>query len=277
MTEVHAPTEAQEAARDLSRCREDAREDLTRARHRMGKLLLRKSIDFEGKAWSAQHRIWLRTLKFELMAEQAVFDEYLSVIESTEERLRRLETKLEELSQTEPYREPVGLLRCYRGIDTVTAMVIVTELFGLQRFESARELMAYLGLVPSEHSTGGRHHRGPITKTGNKHVRRLLIESSWHYRHPPRVGVKLRKRREGQPGWAIALADRAQARLHKKYWRMVGQTKPHAKAVTAVARELVGFIFGTLCAPKSGPRKPTKGKPVLSGKQVLKEARKQVA
>lgn len=125
-------------------------------------------------------------------------------------------------------------------------MSLVAELHDFGRFQSARELMSFLGLVPSENSTGDRHRRGPITKAGNKHARRLLIEASWHYRHKPAVGQKLRQRREGQPGWVIALADRAQSRLHRRYWRLVTHGKAHNKAVTAVARELSGFLWATL-------------------------------
>ena len=267
LTEVHPPTPEEEAARDLCRCREDVREDLLRCRHRMGKLLLRRGLLCAGQAWTKSHRTWLRSLKFEHEADRSVFDDYLLAIEHLEERLRGLEEKLGALSHEEPYREPVGWLRCYRGIDTVTAMSIVTELHGFARFGSPRELMSYLGLVPSEHSTGGKHRRGAITKSGNGHLRRLLVEASWHYRHRPGVSVKLRQRREGQPGWAIALADRAQIRLNKRYWRLLSHCKPHNKVVTAVARELVGFIWATLSlqdrsahAPRSTSVPRTTGK-----------------
>jgi len=246
LTEVHPPTPEQEAARDLCRCREDVRQDLERSRHRMGKLLLRRALIHPGRAWTQAHRAWLRSLRFEETADRAVFEDYLLAIEHLEQRLRGLEEKLAALSVQEPYREPVGWLRCFRGIDTVTAMTIVTELHGFERFGTARELMAYLGLVPSEHSSGGKQRRGAITKAGNSHLRRVLIEAAWHYRHRPGESAQLRKRREGQPAWAIAIADRAQQRLHKRYWRLLGRGKAHNKTVTAVARELVGFIWATL-------------------------------
>ena len=246
LTEVHPPTPEQEAARDLCRCREDVRQDLERSRHRMGKLLLRRALTHPGRAWTKAHRGWLRSLRFEEAADRAVFDDYLLAIEHLEERLRGLEVKLAELSLQKPYRESVGWLRCFRGIDTVTAMTIVTELHGFERFRTARELMSYLGLVPSEHSSGSKQRRGPITKAGNSHLRRVLIEAAWHYRHRPAESAPLRKRREGQPAWAIAIADRAQQRLHKRYWRLLERGKAHNKTVTAVARELVGFIWATL-------------------------------
>ena len=134
----------------------------------------------------------------------------------------------------------------YRGIDTVTAMTVVSELHDFRRFRSPRELMSYLGLVPSEDSSGEGKRRGSITKAGNSHVRRVLIETAWHYRHPPRVGVALRKRREGQPERVIALADKAAQRLYRRSCRLSARGKPVCKVVTAVARELVGFIWGTL-------------------------------
>jgi transposase len=246
LTEVRPPTLQEEAARDLCRCREDARADLLRCRHRLGKMLLRRALQHTGKAWTQAHRRWLRSLVFEDAVDQAVFDDYLRAIEHAEQRLADLGRRVEELSRAEPYRQPVGWLRCYRGIDTVTAMGIVTELHGFARFGTPRALMAYLGMVPSEHSTGEKHRRGAITKAGNSHLRRLLIEASWHYRHKPAVGVTLAARRTGQPGWVIALADRAQVRLHKRYWRLVMHGKPHNKAITAVARELIGFIWATL-------------------------------
>jgi transposase len=246
LTEVHPPTLEEEAVRDLSRCREDAREDLLRARHRLGKMLLRRGLVHDGKAWTDTHRRWLRCLGFEHEADRAVFGDYLQAIEHLEERLRGLEDKLVALSEKAPYREPVGWLRCFRGIDTVTAMTLVTELHDFRRFESPRGLMAYLGLVPSENSTGEKHRRGAITKTGNSHARRVLIEASWHYRHRPAVGRRLRKRRDGQPGWVIAVADRAQLRLHKRFWKLALHGKSTNKAVTAVARELAGFIWAAL-------------------------------
>lgn len=246
LTEVHPPTPEEESVRDLCRCREDIREDLIRARHRLGKMLLRRGWIYPGKAWNDPHRRWLRSLALEHEADRAVFDDYLRAIEHLEERLCAIEITIEATSRREPYREPVAWLRCFRGIDTVTAMSLIAELHDFGRFQSARELMSYLGLVPSENSTGDRQRRGAITKTGNKQARRLLIEASWHYRHKPAVGKKLRKRREGQPGWVIALADRTQARLHRRYWRLVTHGKAHNKAVTAVARELSGFLWAAL-------------------------------
>jgi transposase len=253
LTEVHPPTPEEEAVRDLSRCREDAREDLLRARHRLGKMLLRRGLVHCRKAWTQAHRRWLRSLSFEHEADRAVFGDYLQAIEHLEERLRGLEQKLVSVSEKDPYREPVGWLRCFRGIDTLTAMTLVAELHDFRRFESPRRLMAFLGLVPSENSTGDKHRRGPITKAGNTHARRVLIEASWHYRHRPGVSKKLRARRQEQLGWVIGLADRAQIRLHKKFWKLALHGKSTNKAVTAVARELAGFIWAALSLKEATP------------------------
>jgi len=255
LTEVAAPSEAQEAARSLSRCREDAREDLMRARHRLSKTLLRHGLVYrEGKNWTQKHRRWLLGLVWEHEAERVVFGHYLQAVEHLEERIKGLDEALEELAEQDPYREPVGWLRCFRGIDTVNAMTLVTELFDVARFRSPRQLMSYLGLVPSEHSSGGTRRQGSITKSGNRHVRRALINAAWHYRHRPAVGIALRKRRAGQPAAMVALADRAQQRLHRRFMRLqLAHNKPGQVAVVAVARELAGFVWAALA---THPRQP---------------------
>jgi transposase len=247
LTAVRPPTEDEEAVRDLCRCREDAREDLTRARHRLNKFLMRRGFVYRvGKNWTQRHRQWLRSLKFEDVATRTVFEDYL-IVEQGEERIRSLESRLEEIAQEDPYRERVGWLCCFRGIKTVTAMTILAELHDFRRFDDPRRLMSYLGLVPSEHSSGERTRRGAITKAGNSHVRRVLVEAAWHYRHRPSVGATLRRRREGQPREVIAVADRAQRRLYRRFHRLVlASGKPSQKAIVAVARELVGFLWAAL-------------------------------
>ena len=213
LTEVQAPTPQAEAVRDLCRAREDAKEDQTRARHRLGKFLLRRGLHWGRKNWTLAHQQWLRGLRLDHPAEQATFDAYGLALDQAQERLRALEADLETWASQAPYATPVAWLRCFHGIDTTTAMTLVAELYDFRRFRRPRELMAYLGLVPSEHSSGDRTQRGGITKAGNRHVRRVLVESAWHYRHAPRLGAPLRKRREGQPARVIALADRAHQRL----------------------------------------------------------------
>lgn len=260
LTAVCAPSEWQEAVRDLCRCREDAREDLMRARHRLSKMLLRRGRVYRtGKNWTQKHRRWLLGMEWEHEAERAVFGDYLQAVEHLEERLRGLDAALEVQASQPPYREPVGWLRCFRGIDTVHALTVVAELFDIVRFRSPRHLMAYLGMVPSEHSSGATRRQGGITKSGNRHVRRVLVNAAWHYRHRPAVGRQLRQRREGQPAPILALADRAQQRLHRRFFHLLlHRGKPSQKAIVAVARELVGFLWAALVVyPQSSPEVAT--------------------
>jgi transposase len=249
LTVVQPPTPADEAVRDLARARDDAREDLQRCRHRLGKLLLRRGLHFPGKNWTQAHRRWIDALTWTHVAERTVVDDYVLAIDQTEARLGDLDARLAELAQQAPYREPVGWLRCFRGIDTLTAMLIVAELHDFRRFDSARALMAFLGLVPSEDSSGEKHRRGRITKMGNALVRRILVEASWHYQHRPSVGRALASRRKGQPPRVIAIADKAQQRLCRRFRRLLAEHKPAPKIAVAVARELAGFIWAALQRP----------------------------
>ena len=209
------------------------------------------------------HHKWLRSLRWEHGVDRIVFDQYLLAIEQLLERLQHIDTELKKLSESEAYREPVGWLRCLRGIDTVAAMTIVCEVHDFRRFESPRQLMSYLGLTPSEHSSGTQQNKGGITKAGNSHARRMLIEVCWHYRHRAGVGAGLRARRDEQPGWAIAITDKAQLRLCRRYQRLVARGKPSQKAVTAIARELVGFVWALM---RSGRSIVPKGSHWLKGK-----------
>ena len=255
LTEVRPPSPAEEAVRDVCRCREDAREDRLRCRHRLGKFLLRRGMVWrDGSRWTQRHRRWLRSLDFETESEKIVFSDYLLGLEQLEERIRSQDKAMVALSEQEPYRERAGWLRCFRGIDTVTAMSILAELHGIERFESARALMSYLGLTPSEHSSSDKQRRGAITKAGNSHVRRLLVEAAWHYRHRPIAGRAIKKRREKQPRAVVSLAEKAERRLCRR-WRelIVRGNKPPQKATVAVARELAGFIWAMLLRPTELP------------------------
>lgn len=246
LTEVQPPTPEDEAVRDLARARDDAREDLQRARHRLGKLLLRRGLHYSGRNWTKPHRRWIASLAWTQPAERVVVDDYVLAIDHLEARLIELDAKLAEIAETDPYREPVGWLRCFRGIDTLTAMLILAELHDFRRFQAPDALMAYLGLVPGENSTGEKHRRGPITRTGNALVRRVLVEAAWHYRHRPGVGVALTRRRKGQPGRVIAIADKAQQRLCRRFRRLAEHHKPAPKIAVAIARELAGFLWAAL-------------------------------
>lgn len=246
LTTVQPPTPEEEAIRDLARARDDAREDLQRCRHRLGKLLLRRGLHFAGKNWTRAHRRWIDTLTWTHAAERVVVEDYLLAIDQLEARRADLDAQLAEVAQTEAYREPVGWLRCFRGVDTLTAMLILAELHDVRRFASAPALMAYLGLVPGEDSSGEKHRRGRITRTGNALVRRLLVETAWHYQHRPSVGIALTRRRKGQPGRVIAIADKAQQRLCRRFRKLAAEHKPPPKIAVAIARELAGFVWAAL-------------------------------
>jgi transposase len=246
LTAVQPPTPEDEAVRDLARARDDAREDLQRCRHRLGKLLLRRGLHYAGRNWTRAHRQWIDRLEWAHAAERAVVDDYLLAIDHTEARLIELDARLGDVAERDPYRAPVGWLRCFRGIDTLTAMLILAELHDFRRFASAPALMAYLGLVPGEDSSGEKHRRGRITRTGNALVRRLLVETAWHYQHRPSVGVALMRRRKGQPGRVIAIADKAQQRLCRRFRKLAAEHKPGPKIAVAIARELAGFLWAAL-------------------------------
>jgi transposase len=253
LTEVRPPTAADEAVRDLCRARDDAREDLQRSRHRLGKLLLRRGLHYSaGRNWTQGHRRWIDSLEWSQPVERVVVDDYLLAIDHLEARLLELDARLVEVADTEPYREHVGWLRCFRGIDTLTAILMLAELHDFQRFPSAPALMAYVGLVPGEDSSGEKHRRGRITRTGNALVRRLLVETAWHYQHRPSIGMALMRRRKGQPGRVIAIADKAQQRLCRRFRRLMEQHKPAPKVAVAIARELAGFLWAAL-QPAPGP------------------------
>lgn len=249
LTAVHPPSENEEAVRDLCRARDDAQRDLTRARNRLGKFLLRRGRVYcvgRRPTWSQKYRWWLGHLNFERSADQTVFEDYLLAVSQVEARLEALDQEMTRLSGAEPYATPVAALRCFRGIDTVTAMSLVAELHEPRRFTSARQLMAYLGLVPRESSSGDRRRRGGITGAGNRHVRRLLVEAAWHYRHKPQIGRTLRLRRVGQSPAVIAHADRALRRLTLRHRRMMYQGKHPNTVTVAIARELTGHIWNAL-------------------------------
>ena len=248
LTAIHIPTEQEEAARDLLRCREDLRADLLRARHRLSKFLLRHGRRFTAtkKAWSKRHDAWLRAQTWPIPALDQTHRAYLRGVDEILARLRDVETDLRALLDLEPLKPRVQRLRCFRGIDDLTALTIATELGDPRRFATAPSTMAFVGLVPSEHSSGTKRAQGGITKTGNAHLRRVLVESAWHYRHHPFVSARLRARQRGAPADVIARAWTAQQRLHRRYQRLAARGKPKQHIVTAIARELTGFVWAAL-------------------------------
>jgi transposase len=248
LTPVHIPTDQEEAARDLLRCREDIRADLLRARHRLSKFLLRHGRRFTAtkKAWSKRHDTWLRAQTWPLRVLEQTHRAYLRAVDEAVARLQAIEQDLRALLTLEPLRPRVERLRCFRGIDDLTALTIAAELGDPRRFATAPSTMAFVGLVPSEHSSGTKRARGAITKTGNAHLRRVLVEAAWHYRHHPFVGRALRDRQRGAPAPVIAQAWAAQQRLYRRYQRLSARGKPKQHVVTAVARELTGFVWAAL-------------------------------
>ena len=248
LTAIHIPTEQEEAARDLLRCREDIRAELLRARHRLSKFLLRHGRRFTGtkKAWSKRHELWLRAQTWPWPALDQTHRAYLRAVDEGVARLRDVEADLRALLVLEPLQARVQRLRCFRGIDDLTALTIAAELGDPRRFATAPSTMAFVGLVPSEHSSGAKRCQGGITKTGNAHLRRVLVEAAWHYRHHPFVGDTLRARQRGAPVAVVAQAWTAQQRLHRRYQRLAARGKPKQHIVTAVARELTGFVWAAL-------------------------------
>lgn len=225
------------------RAREDARLDRMRDRHRLSKFCLRHGRRLPGVSWSVIRRKWLSEQRFSFAAEQLTFDTYLHTVDLVERRIEALERSIRETAEQEPWCELVGRLRCLRGLDTLSALAIVTEIGDFGRFTSAEEFMAFVGLVPSEHSSGERRRQGSITKVGNSHVRRLLVEAAWHARRRPKVGYELARRQRGQEALVVERAWRCQQRLHSRWLRMAGRGKPQQKIVVACARELAGFIW----------------------------------
>jgi len=241
---IYIPGPDDEAFRDLVRAREDAVTSQSRARHRLKALLLRHGYRYEGRAaWTFRYRQWLSNLKFPTAAQQITFQEYIDTIGEAERRVERLTEQIRELLP-EWRRAPVAAaLQALRGVSMVTAVTLVAEIGDITRFANPRELMAYLGLVPSEYSSGPKTRRGAITKAGNGHVRRVLAESAWAYRGQARVGQALMCRQNGLPGPIVEIAWKAQLRLTGRFRRLVARGKSTPKVATAIARELTGFVW----------------------------------
>jgi len=247
LTAVYVPDAGSEALRDLVRAREAAKQDQLRARHRLSKFLLRSGQRPAAgvKAWTQAYLAWVRQLRFAQAAQESTRLDYLHEVEHMEERVKRLEQAIAEAVKlaSPAMQEVVKGLQALRGIAQISAVTIASELGEISRFASPRQLMGYSGAVPRENSSGQRTQRGSITKTGNAHLRRIAIEAAWSYRLRPGVGPALRKRQEGVPEEIKEMAWKAQHRLHKRYMRLAAAGKDQRKIVTAVGRELLGFIW----------------------------------
>ncbi len=249
---IRIPTASEERVRDLVRCREVLQRELIRARHYLVKFLARRGLVYrEGTPWAGPHERWLQALARSgaLSAEDAtVFGEYRALIAYVAQRRAELDRQIAALALTPAYAASVARLRCFRGLETHAAMVLASEIGDWRRFTSPRPLMAYLGLVPREASSGTHERRGSITKAGNSHCRHVLLQAAWSYRHVPARSERLQQRQQGQqgqPAEVVAHAWKAQQRLHRLYGRLAYRKRP-AVAVVAVARELVGFLWAVM-------------------------------
>ena len=248
LTPVWVPDSAHEALRDLVRAREAAKKDQLRARHRLGKFLLRhgRRPPVTMKAWTQAHLGWVKkAVHFDHAAQEATLLDYLHEVDHVASRIERLERAIDEAVKTAPrqMRAVIAALQALRGIALVSAVTVVAEVGQLSRFVKPRQLMGYSGAVASEDSSGPRIRRGAITKTGNAHLRRIVIEAAWAYRHRPSVGPTLRKRHAALDDEVKAIAWKAQHRLHARYRTLTAKGKTKQQAVTAVGRELLGFIW----------------------------------
>jgi transposase len=247
LTAVWVPDAAHEALRDLVRAREAAKKDQLRARHRLGKFLLRhgRRPSPAMTAWTQRHLTWIRQVQFEQPAQEATRLDYLQEVEHAVGRIERLERAIDEAVKQAPVgmRAVIEGLQALRGIARVAAVTIVAELGELSRFTRARQLMGYSGMGASEDSSGLRIRRGGMTKTGNAHLRRIVIEAAWAYRHRPAVGGTLRKRQATLSEEVKAIGWKAQLRLHARYRTLLGRGKCPQQVVAAVGRELLGFIW----------------------------------
>lgn len=241
---AHVPTVEQERFRDLVRALEDARGDLMRARHRLGKFLLRRGERFGGHNWTQEHRCWLGRLGFDDAASRATFSDYLAAEQLIAQRRGALVAALEELVPDSPHAQTIARLRCFRGIDTLSAAGLCAEVSDFHRFARPKLLSGFLGIVPRERTSDEKRRQGAITKAGSSHGRRLLVEAAHHYRHQPAIGVGLRSRQLGQDPRVCEVAWRAQRRLHSR-WCALGARRGKPAGVTAIAcaRELAAFVW----------------------------------
>jgi transposase len=248
LTAVRVPGAADEAVRDLVRARDDGVRECRNARHRLKALLLRNGITYAGKsAWTAAHLRWLATMKMEHAAQQIGFQEYLHSITEATTRIARLEQAMRDTLADWSLKPLVQALMSLRGVQLIAAMTLVAELQDFLRFDSPRKLMAFVGLVPGEHSSGPKRRQGSITKAGNAAARRMLVEIAWHYQHSARVSPVIATRQDQLPPAITDIAWAAQLRLHSKFKRLLARRVMKNKAVVAVARELAGFVWAIGC------------------------------
>ncbi len=246
LTFIEVPDEDKESVRDLVRCRDDIMTDLKRAKQRLNHFLIRHGYHYTGSNWTVGHLKWIQQLEFPDSNLRNVLSCYQNEMKFLEMQLTDLDKEIEKIAQSEEYNEKVKALCAYRGIGVLTAMIIISEVIDFSRFSNARELMAYLGMVPSEYSSGQSVKKGSITKCGNKRARRVLVEAAHHYRHKPTITVKMKKDlEETKPQFRVAPV-KALKRLNKKYYQMIYRGKKVQTVAVAVGRELIGFIWHSM-------------------------------
>lgn len=247
LTAIWVPDAEHEALRDLVRAREAAKADQLRAKHRLTKYLLRYGQrPAEGcRPWTAAWWQWARALRLPHPNQDVVLVDYVLEVDQQGQRIARLDAAIDRAIEAAPahLRAIVDALQTLRGVAKITAVTLATEFGSFSRFERAAQVMSYTGLIPSEHSSGNKRRQSAITKTGNSHLRRVLVESAWHYRHRPRLAARQKEVQKDVPATIASIAWRAQERLHRRFWVLSNKTKPRAKIVTAVARELAGFVW----------------------------------
>lgn len=247
LTPIYIPEPTDEAIRDLCRARSDAVDDMKRSKHRLKSFLLRQGYRYQGKAnWTPAHMRYLRELVLAHPAQKVILEDYLMAIDAAQERIQRCEASMRELLEGWRLQPAVQALMSFKGFQLVAAMITVSELGNIHRFDHPRALMGYLGLVSSEYSSGFSQRQGAITRCGNGHLRWLLIECSQHYATPPKVSKELSKRQQGQPRQLLAISWKAQIRLNSRFKKLAARRLPRNKALVALARELCGFLWAAL-------------------------------
>jgi len=281
LTPIYVPDAEDEAVRDLRRGRDRALDDQRIARQRVKGFLLRQGFRYQGKSsWNDAHLRYLAKLKMPFSAQQIAIQEYIEAVTVATERLKRLTLAVEQALPGWKWEPVVRALMCLRGVALINAMILVTEAGDLSRFDSLRQLMNYFGLTSSEHSSGGKRHQGAITKAGNGACRRALVEAAHQYRLPPRVSPHLQKRQENQPAAVRAIALKAQQRLHYRHQILTVHRKKAVVVVTALARELCGFVWAIACqisAPDKVHMRPAKTKAVKKSSRTAAEVRAELA
>jgi transposase len=247
LTSVHVPEEKEEAIRGITRLREQVAREIRSSKQYLLKFLqVRGYVYRDGDNWTQKHWRFIRSIRFAHEADQYVLDRYISLLEFKLLEQKDIDARIEELARESEYKTSVEKLRCLRGIDTITAMGVISEVIDFKRFGSARAFMSYLGVTPGERSSGGVNKRTGITKTGNKRVRRLLVEAAWHYRHRPSISNNLKKRIGDQGVDMQEFSLKCQKRLHKRWYGLMLKGKAKNKALVAIARELAGFLWALM-------------------------------